>query len=73
MYIFIRTKGGGEALNKVLTKDREMQWKIIEEEAILDHYTSKPNMQEFAQITIDGNDPRLFVELLALKSKVMSI
>jgi hypothetical protein len=66
-------KRGGEALSKALAKDGEMQQKIIEKEAILDHYTSKPNIQEFAQITIDDNKPKLFVELLALKSKVMSI
>jgi hypothetical protein len=60
-------------LNKALTKDGEMQRKIIEEETILDHYTSKPNIQEFAQIMIDGNKPKLFVELLAQKFKAMSI
>jgi len=46
-----------------------MQRKIIEEETIFDHYTSKLNIQEFAQIMIDGNKPKLFVELLALKSE----
>ncbi len=50
-----------------------MQQKIIEEEAIFDHYTSKPNIQEFALIMIDNNKPKLFVELLAQKSKAMSI
>jgi hypothetical protein len=60
-------------LSKALAKDGEMQQKIIEEETILDHYTSKSNIQEFAQITINGNKPKLFVELLALKSKAVSI
>lgn len=66
-------KRGGEALSKALVKDGEMQHKIIEEETSLDHYTSKPNIQEFAQIMIDRNKPKLFVQLLALKSKAISI
>jgi len=60
-------------LSKALVKYGEMQQKIIEEKTILDHYTSKLNIQEFAQIMIDGNKPKLFVELLALKSEAMSI
>jgi len=60
-------------LNKALAKDGEKQWKIIDEEAILDHYTSKPNIQKFTQITINNNKLKLFGELLALKSKAMSI
>jgi hypothetical protein len=42
-YVHIHeNKRGGEVLSKALAKDGEMQWKIIEEETIVDHYTSKP-------------------------------
>lgn len=41
--------------------------------AIHDHYASKPDIQGFAQITIGNNKFKSYVEILALKSKVMSI
>ncbi len=66
-------KRGGEALSKAFTKGGKMQWKIVEKEMILDHHASKPNIQWFAQILIVNNKFKPFVEMLALKSKKLSI
>jgi hypothetical protein len=54
-------------LSKVLSKGDKVQRKTIEKETILDHCTSKPNIQGFTQIAIDGNKPKPFVEMMALK------
>ncbi len=43
------------------------------EEAILDNHAPKPNIQGFAQIVIVDNNLKLFIGLVALKSKVKSI
>jgi hypothetical protein len=58
-------------LSKVFGKGDKVQQKIVGKETILDHCTSKPNIQGFTQIAIDGNKPRPFVEMMAIKSKAI--
>jgi hypothetical protein len=48
-----------------------VQLKIVGKQTILDHCTSKPNIQGFTQIAIDDNKPKPFVEMMALKSKAI--
>ncbi len=47
--------------------------KDYKKEAIHDHYASKPDIQGFTQIAIDNNKFKSSIEMLALKSKMMSI
>lgn len=68
-----KNKNDGETLSKTFAKGGKVQWKTIKKEAIHDHYASNLDVQGFAQIAIDNNKFKSSVEMLSLKSKMMSI
>jgi hypothetical protein len=73
-YIYIpKNERGNEALSKTIAKSNEMPWKTIGKEVIHDHYTLKHCIQRFTQIAIGNNKLKLFVDIMALKPKAMSI